>query len=102
MIDSDIYKSLRNVPVSAMELAEVIGKRMKGKDYSFPSNKLADLERQGEIIRLKRGLYQYLDEDIRFDIDELKDFDTDIVRQCADCGRKSSAIENLIQIIERL
>lgn len=85
-----------------MELAEVIGKRMKGKDYSFPSNKLADLERQGEIIRLKRGLYQYLDEDIRFDIDELKDFDTDILRQCADCGRKSSAIENLIKIIERL
>ena len=75
---------------------------MKGKDYSFPSNKLADLERQGEIIRLKRGLYQYLDEDIRFDIDELKDFDTDILRQCADCGRKSSAIENLIKIIERL
>lgn len=32
MIDSDIYKSLRNVPISAMELAEVIGKRMKGKD----------------------------------------------------------------------
>lgn len=75
---------------------------MKGKDYSFPSNKLADLERQGEIIRLKRGLYQYLNEDIRFDIDELKDFDTDILRQCADCGRKSSAIENLIKIIERL
>ncbi len=27
MIDSDIYKSLRNVPISAMELAEVIGKK---------------------------------------------------------------------------
>ncbi|MBQ0082605.1 MAG: hypothetical protein KBT41_04920 [bacterium] len=51
---------------------------------------------------MKRGLYQYLDEDIRFDIDKLKDFDTDILRQCADCGRKSSAIENLIKIIERL
>lgn len=60
------------MPISAMELAEVIGKRMKGKDYSFPSNKLADLERQGEIIRLKNR--QLL-------CDKLASADIEIVKQ---------------------
>jgi len=217
MIGASVYKSLRNVPISAIELAEVIGDNMVGKDYTFPMNKIANLEQCGEIIRLKkglyvldakdygfpvsapicsnhiygpsylsqqwalsyyglipervsiysaitikharrfenklglftysyvsreyfriglrnvsidgttclvaspekalvdlilfdnyvpsrsmRGLYQYLEEDIRFDIDELKEFDTDILRQCAECGRKREAIGNIIKIIERL
>lgn len=50
------------------------------------------------IIALKR----YLEEDLRFDTDELEHFDTEIIRQCAECGRKKSTLTNLIKIIERL
>ena len=50
------------------------------------------------IIALKR----YLEEDLRFDTDELEHFDTKIIRQCAECGRKKSTLTNLIKIIEQL
>lgn len=50
------------------------------------------------IIALKR----YLEEDLRFDTDELADFNTEIIRQCAECGRKKSTYNNLIKIIEQL
>ncbi|MCQ2244685.1 MAG: hypothetical protein MJZ32_10565 [Bacteroidaceae bacterium] len=50
------------------------------------------------IIALKR----YLEEDLRFDTDELEHFDTEIIRQCAECGRKKSTLTNLIKIIEQL
>lgn len=50
------------------------------------------------IIALKR----YLEEDLRLDTDELEHFDTEIIRQCAECGRKKSTLTNLIKIIERL
>ena len=47
------------------------------------------------------ALHRYLEEDIRFDMDELGRFDIDILSQCAQCRRKSSTIENLIKIIRR-
>lgn len=50
------------------------------------------------IVALKR----YLEEDLRLDTDELENFDTDIIRQCAECGRKKSTLTNLIKIIEQL
>ena len=50
------------------------------------------------IIALKR----YLEEDLRLDTDELELFDTEIIRQCAECGRKKSTLTNLIRIIEQL
>lgn len=50
------------------------------------------------IVALKR----YLEEDLRFDTDELADFDTEIICQCAECGIKRSTLTNLIKIIEQL
>lgn len=50
------------------------------------------------IVALKR----YLEEDLRFDTDELEHFDIEIIRQCAECGRKKSTLTNLIKIIEQL
>ena len=47
------------------------------------------------------ALHTYLEEDIRLDMDELGSFDVDILSQCAQCGRKSRTIENLIKIIKR-
>ncbi|MCQ2351781.1 MAG: hypothetical protein MJ003_07430 [Paludibacteraceae bacterium] len=50
------------------------------------------------VIALRR----YLEEDLRLDTDELADFDIEIIRQCAECGRKKSTFNNLIKIIEQL
>ena len=47
------------------------------------------------------ALHTYLEEDIRLDMDELGSFDIDILSLCAQCGRKSRTIENLIKIIKR-
>lgn len=47
------------------------------------------------------ALMRYLEEDIRLDIDELADFNTKIIHECAECGRKRNTLLNLIKIIER-
>lgn len=49
------------------------------------------------IVRLE----EYLEEDIRFDTDALKDFNTSIIEECANSGRKTSILNNLIKIIRR-
>ena len=50
----------------------------------------------------QRRLYQYLEEDIRFDVDALTDFDISIIEQCANAGRKSVILQNLIKIIKTM
>ena len=47
------------------------------------------------IIALER----YLDEDLRFDTDALRDFDPKIIAECAAKGRKKGVLENLIKMI---
>ena len=48
-----------------------------------------------------KGLWQYLEEDIRFDIDELATFDVSIIEACAKSGRKENILNNLIKILKR-
>lgn len=48
-----------------------------------------------------KRLMQYLEEDLRFDMDELADFDVKIIESCAVQGRKKSILNNLIKIIQR-
>lgn len=48
-----------------------------------------------------KGLWQYLEEDIRFDMDELAAFDVDIIEACAKLGRKENILNNLIKILKR-
>ena len=48
-----------------------------------------------------KGLWQYLEEDIRFDMDELATFDVSIIEACAKLGRKENILNNLIKILER-
>ena len=50
------------------------------------------------VIALRR----YLEDDIRFDMDELTNFNLEIIRECAECGRKKNTLLNLIKIIEQL
>ena len=48
-----------------------------------------------------KALWQYLEEDIRFDVDELPSFDVNIIEACAKAGRKTNILNNLIKIIKR-
>ena len=48
-----------------------------------------------------KGLRQYLEEDIRFDVDELLTFDASIIEACAKFGRKENILNNLIKILKR-
>lgn len=48
-----------------------------------------------------KGLLQYLEEDIRFDMDELATFDVSIIEACAKLGRKENILNNLIKILKR-
>jgi hypothetical protein len=49
-----------------------------------------------------KALWQYLEEDIRFDTDALRDFDINIIEQCAQYQRKTKILQNLIKIIKKL
>lgn len=48
-----------------------------------------------------KTLWQYLEEDIRFDVDELPSFDVSIIEACAKAGRKTNIFNNLIKIIKQ-
>ena len=48
-----------------------------------------------------KGLWQYLEEDIRFDVDELATFDVSIIEACAKFGKKEIIFNNLIKILKR-
>ena len=51
--------------------------------------------------RSVKGLMQYLEEDIRLDMEELTNFDVKIIESCAEQGGKKSILNNLIKIIQR-
>lgn len=51
--------------------------------------------------RSLKGLLQYLEEDLRLDMDELANFDAKIIESCAEQGGKKSILDNLVKIIQR-
>lgn len=57
---------------------------------------------QGLNIRYQTELERYLDEDLRFDIDFLKDFNVEILRECADTGKKQVSLKQLIKFVEHV
>lgn len=50
-------------------------------------------------LRYRSEIATFLEEDLRFDTDELANFNLDILRQCAAHGRKKAAITQLINYI---
>ena len=46
-------------------------------------------------------LRSYLEEDIRFDTDMLKEFNVSIIEECAKTGKKTNILNNLIKIIKQ-
>ena len=51
-------------------------------------------------LRYKKEILVWLEEDIRFDMDELFNFDTSILREYAKVGKKKNMINQIIKIIE--
>ena len=51
-------------------------------------------------LRYLSEIKSFLKEDLRFEMDELKTFDLDLLRECQKRGRKKGMISQLIKIIE--
>ncbi len=51
-------------------------------------------------LRYQSDVERYLEDDLRFDIGSLADFDLEVLRACADTGRKKASIIQLIRFIE--
>lgn len=67
-----------------------------------PEKALCDLILYDRYLpaRSVKGLKRYLEEDIRFDMDELIQFDVSIIEECAAIGNKKQIMNDLIKIIK--
>jgi len=86
-----------------------IGLRIVAEDgisclMASPEKALCDLIQYDRYVpnQSQKALWQYLEEDIRFDTDELKNFDVTIIEECIDKGNKKSVLTNLLKIIKKL
>ncbi len=68
-----------------------------------PEKALCDLILYDSYLPAKsvKSLMRYLEEDIRFDMDELVRFDVGIIKECAEKGSKRQIFNNLIKIIQQ-
>ena len=82
-------------------------RKVETKEASFliasPEKALCDLicSTPGVNLRYQKEAQAYLEEDMRFDMDEFSQFDTDILRQCANVGKKKQTIETIIKLLGR-
>ena len=68
-----------------------------------PEKALCDLiaNTSGLNLRYLSEARDYLENDLRFDMDVLNDFDLAILKQYAECGKKSQSVETIIRLLER-
>lgn len=84
-----------------------IGVRMEQSDgvtflIASPEKALCDVINFSKNLNLRfmKDVEIYLEEDIRFDTDELKNFNIDILEQCARTSRKRQSINTLIKYLK--
>ncbi len=51
-------------------------------------------------LRFQTSMREYLEEDIRLDMDALLNFDLDIIKDCAEVSRKKTMLNQLIKFVE--
>lgn len=84
-----------------------IGIRQVSNTQTFliasPEKALCDLiaYTQGLRIQSVKGMQQYLEEDIRFDITELASFDAELIRECMAFGKKKKELSILLKLLEK-
>ncbi len=77
------------------------------RDYTFliasPEKALCDLINYTPNLnlRFKKSMKEFLEEDLRFDMDEFHKMDIAIFRECAKVSKKRQDINNLIKLLER-
>lgn len=66
-----------------------------------PEKALCDLicSTTGLTLRYQKEAYAFLEEDLRLDMDAFRQFDVNILRQCARKGKKRQTIETLIKTL---
>lgn len=52
-------------------------------------------------LRFKSAMYDYLQDNLRLDMEQFKKMDVSVFRQCAEVGKKKEEINNLIKLIEK-
>lgn len=69
-----------------------------------PEKALSDLiaYTTGVNIRFLKTAEKYLTEDMRMDIEDLKNMDTTILKQCMEYSKKKESLFNIIKFIEKL
>jgi len=85
-----------------------IGLRQEESDGSnfivaSPEKALCDLicYTPGINLRYIKEAQAFLEEDMRIDLDDIKDFNTDIIKQCAATGKKTMSLETIIKLIRQ-
>lgn len=86
-----------------------IGITMKQEDditymIATPEKALCDLiiSTTGLNLRYIEETREYLEENIRFDMEALANMNTDIIKACAGAGKKEKTLLNIIKIINKL
>jgi len=76
-------------------------------EYAFliaePTKAICDMMVTTRGLRLQsvRAVQAYLEEDLRIDISDVKSFDTNIVRQCIEAGKKKTELSYLLKFLEQ-
>lgn len=82
-------------------------RQVETEDASFliasPEKALCDFicSTPGVNLRYQKEALAFLEEDMRFDRDLLGHFNSEILRQCANAGKKKQTIETIIKLLER-
>lgn len=83
-----------------------IGITMQGQDdirflIASPEKALCDYICFNKVrLRFKKDVGIFLEEDLRFDTDVLRDLNLDIIRQCAETGRKTESLLSLLKYLQ--
>jgi hypothetical protein len=96
--------------VKAPENYYPIGVRQEivNNEYAFliatPEKALCDLIFATPRLRLQsvRAMQTYLEEDLRLDFSAVEHWDAEIVRQCAEVGRKKGEMELLLELLMKI
>jgi len=68
-----------------------------------PEKALCDMIYATSGLKLQsvKAMQLYLEEDLRIDFSAVENFNTEIIRQCIDAGRKKTELNQLYKLLER-
>lgn len=67
-----------------------------------PEKAICDMILSARNFRIQsaKAMQLFLEEDMRIDLSSIEKFDTDIIRNCIDVGKKKNELSNLLKVIE--